>query len=56
MPRSKSITNPNLTKEQQEEIKRLLSDERIKQMWIASKFKVDQSTVAYYKRKLKKVA
>lgn len=46
-----------LSKEQKEEIKKLLSDERgIKQTWIAEKFGVQQTAIAYYKRKLKKVA
>ena len=50
--------NKNLSKlngEKREKIIGLLLDERkIKQEWIAKKFGVNQSAIAYYNRKLKK--
>lgn len=51
---SKEKHKNKLSIHQKEEIKKLLLDERpIRQEWIAEKFGVRQSLIAYYNRKLK---
>lgn len=44
-----------LTEAQLQEIKQLLMDERgIRQVWIASRFGVNQSCIAYHKKRMQK--